>query len=374
MIVYYSMLLWSPLVYFFYSTNNKGKETLSEYNSENKISDKVPWIYAILVFGYFIFWAGMRTYLFDTVTYIPMYQGISTDFNEGFNEINWEGKSPGFELFNLFFKCFISSDFHWWLMFIAIVSGVCVMVALRKYSIDYFFSSFMFISMLQFTWLMNGMRQFICVTIIFACSHFFIEGKFFKFVLMILLLSTIHTTALIMIPMYFVIRGSTWSWKTTIFILGIILISMFSEPFFGGVEDVLSGTAYKGSTAQFAEDDGVNPIRVAFYLLFPILAFWKKEELSKHYEEYPILPISINASVVTAALYFVGVFTSGILIGRLPIYCELYNLILLPFIFKFGFNEEDKIVKYVFVIILVLFFYLQFNGAFYVSDLTGYVY
>ena len=68
-----------------------------------------------------------------------------------------------------------------------------------------------------------------------------------------------------------------------VFISGIILLCLFAEPFFNGVDTMLSGTSYEGSVAQFQEDDGVNPIRVAFYSLFPILEFWKKDELAEYY-------------------------------------------------------------------------------------------
>ena len=44
------------------------------------------------------------------------------------------------------------------------------------------------------------------------------------------------------------------------------------------MEDVLEGTAYAGATAQFAQDDGVNPIRVLDYGCHSNNCFlWKKD-------------------------------------------------------------------------------------------------
>lgn len=385
MIIYWSMLLWVPLVYLIYWALHREEVMLSDYNITEGRQTKLSWFYSILIFGFFVFWIGMRTYFADTGVYIAIFEGTPDNFTEGLQKINWEGKSPGFELFNLFFKSFISTDAQWWLMTIAVISGFCVMRTLREYSVDFFLSSFIFITLFHFTWMMNGMRQFICVSVLFLCTGLLKDGKFLKYLLVILLLSTIHISALFMLPMYFIARGSTWNIKAVLFVLGIVLIIMFSSSFFKEIVDIIGIEAYSGAVEQFSEDDGVNPLRIAFYFIPPLLAFWRRNELNKYYKKYPVLPICINMSLATVAWYFVGMFTSGILIGRLPIYCDLYNLLLIPFIFKLGFNDteitsvEDRkmfvksvyLIKFVYIVVLVLYFYVQMKDSFYISDFTG---
>lgn len=374
MIIYWSMILWAPIIYFFYTANNKEAVKLTDYNINRGIQYKIPISYAIAVFAFFIFWIGMRTDIADTSTYIGMFDGVSTDFSYGWSQIDWEGKQPGFDIFNLFFKCFISQDSQWWLMCIAIVSGLCVMSVLRRYSVDFFYSSFLFMTMLTFTWMMNGMRQFICVSILFACCNWIKDGKYVKFFIAVLLLSTVHLTAILMIPIYFVVRAEPWSRRIALFIVGIILICIFSEPFFSGVDSALGNTAYAGATSQFEEDDGVNPLRVLFFAIPPVIAFWKREELKLYYDKLPMLKISINMSLAAACLYFVGMLTSGILVGRLPVYCDVYNLLLIPYLFHIAFKQgERRIVEVIYTIILLLYFYLMMRNWSYVSDLTGYI-
>ena len=146
------MILWVPIIYFFYTANNKEAVKLTDYNINRGIQYKIPMSYAIVVWS----------------------------------QIDWDGKRPGFDIFNLFFKCFISQDFHWWLMFIAIVSGLCLMSVLRRYSVDFFYSSFLFMAMQTFVWMLNGMRQFICVSILFACCNWIKEGRIVKFIIVVL--------------------------------------------------------------------------------------------------------------------------------------------------------------------------------------------
>ena len=151
------------------------------------------------------------------------------------------------------------------------------------------------------------------------------------------------------------------------------MICIFSEPFFNTAADAVGGTAYSGATSQFTEDDGVNPLRVLFYAIPPFLAFWKKDRLSPYFEKYKILPISINMSLVALSLYFVGMFTSGILIGRMPVYADVYNLILIPFILYLGFEKEDRTwASVLYALIALVYFYTQWNGTNYDSELTGF--
>lgn len=373
MIIYWSMILWVFLIYLVYSMTHKEEIKLTDYNIQQGIQKKIPLVYAVLVFGYFIFWIGMRSGIADTFQYISTYKLIPADFSTAWSQIEWDGKNPGFDLFNALFKCFISQDYHWWLMTIAIVCGVCLVTVFRKYSVNYFMSCFLFMTMITYTWMLNGMRQFIAVAILFLCCDWIKDGKFIKFLIAVLILSTVHFTCIMMIPIYFVARLKPWSKKIVLFIFAIILLCVFAEPFFGELDNILSDTGYSGFTEQFAEDDGVNPIRVLFYAIPPLIVFWKRNVLAAYYEKNRMLPIMINMSLITAALYLVGVFTSGILIGRLPIYCEVYNLIFMPYLLYVGFNKQErKIIMPVYVMVMLLFFYLQ-RFPYYVSDFTGYV-
>lgn len=373
MIIYWSMLLWVPLIYFVYSMEHKEAISLVDYNIQQGIHNKIPIAYAIIVIGYFIFWIGNRRYVDDTSAYISMFNNISTDFQTAWDKINWDGKNPGFDIFNIIFKCFISQDYTWWLMTIAIICGVCILIILRKYSINFFLSCFIFIASVMFTWMTNGMRQFLCVSILFLCCDWIKNGKFIRFLIAVFILSTVHTTTIMMIPIYFVARSEPWRKKIGLFIIGIILICIFSEPFFNGVDSALGNTAYAGSTSQFAEDGGVNPLRAIFCSIPAILAFIKRNTLKEYYEKYPLLPICINMSVVTASLYFVAMFTSGILIGRLPIYSDIFSLILIPYIMYLGFSKEERnIILPGYILVFTVYFYMV-GPRVYDSQLTGFM-
>ena len=376
MIIYWSMLLWVPFMYIIYTASHKKKEALADGSVGNdaKVNEKFSLLFSILVFGYFTFWIGMRKYVMDTSLYISIFDSLPTDFSTAWSEIEWDGKSPGWDIFNALFKCFISQDYTWWLMTIAIITMICIVHPLRKYSADFFFSAFIFVALTTFTWPMNGMRQFVCVAVLFMCCDFIKDGKFLKYAVVTLIMMSVHSTAILMLPMYFVARSKPWQMRIFIFILVIILVCVFAEPLFDNLdENVLSGTAYAGATDQFDEDDGVNPLRALFAAVFPIAAYVRRKSLEEHYASDPLLPIAVNMSLIAAALNVVGIFTSGILIGRLPIYFSVYNMLLIPYLLKYGFNEKDKtIARLAVVAMMMVMFWMECPG-YYHSDLTGWV-
>lgn len=374
MIIYWSMLLWVPLMYFIYTAGKKSKPALEGpvVNSKAEKAEKFSLLFSVLVFGYFTFWIGMRTYIFDTSLYIYGFNSIPKNLSKAWSQIDWSSKGPGFEAFKVLFKCLISTDYHWWLMTIAVISLLCIMIPLRKYSVEFFFSAFIFVGMTTFTWPMNGMRQFVCVAVLFLCCDYIKDGKFWKFAFVTLLMMTVHSTAILMIPIYFIARSKPWQLRIFVFIIAIVLICIFAEPLFNSLDEtVLSGTAYEGATKQFESDDGVNPLRAVFFVAFPLLAYIRKSNLEEHYESDPMLPIAINMSLIAASLYVVGIFTSGILIGRLPIYCSVYNMLLIPYILRYGFNDKDRsIARLGIVAMVMLMFWLECPSSYY-SDITG---
>lgn len=360
MIIYYSMIGWIIFVYFLLKGFLKGEQVRW-----------VPMFFAILTFGYIIFWVGMRSGVADTAAYISGFRSYGTSWQE-----IWEfwqdpdAKAPGFATFNILFKRYISVDYHKWLMTIAIITGVPIAITLQKRSCNFFYSAFLFMVMLHYTWMLNGMRQFIVVAIMFLCSGWIVENKWLRYMIVLLLLSTVHYTALIMLPIYWIVKEKPWSSKVIFFILLVLGCAVFTEPFVDALEGALENTAYSGTTQQFAMDDGVNPLRVLVMCVPPAVAFWRRRELELRNNRY--INICVNMSVVAAGLYFIGIFTSGIMVGRLPIYFEVHNLILLPYLFDYCFNEKERTIMYMMCTIgYIIFFYLQSGNAYYVSDLTG---
>lgn len=331
----------------------------------------VPLSVAILAMGYIAFWPAIRSGIADTAAYIQAfdYQGIGWDaMVKAYHE---DAKAPAWSFASIFFKTFVSTNYHWWLAFIVVLSVVPIMFTLRKRSENFLYSMLLFMLMMHFTWLSNGIRQFVVAAILFACCHYVEKNKPFYWIAAILALSTIHTTVLIAIPIYWFARSQAFGKTTFLYIIGLILAAFLMTSVLGITADILANTAYSGNLEQFSEDDGVHPLRVVIMMVPVLLAYKKRHEINSSGDLF--LNLCINMSMISVGLYFIGVFTSGIMIGRLPIYFELYNLILIPTLIE-KFYLKWRQTLYVGIAFLYgAFFYLLSGNLYYISDLTGFI-
>lgn len=336
--------------------------SLLDATSDKKLKrENIIYFITFALMGYIVFWAAIRNGYIDTRAYIESYVRTKTEFSFSNLFANDEEKAPLYKLFQIILK---RLGFNWqgYLASVAIISGGCMAYGIGKYSDDVTLSIYLFISGMHFTWLLNGIRQFLAASIIFATMHLIVKKKFWKFMLLIFVLYFVHKTALIMIPIYFIVHLKTWSWGIYACVLATMaLVILFPNQFVMLLDD--SFEEYNVAE-QIANDDGVNILRFLVAMVTPTLAFIYKKQIAEYDNKY--INMMVNMSLITAGIFAVGVVTSGIYIGRLPLYSDLFGIILLPFILKRVLPNELKGLIFVFCIVLYLiFFYLQMSNGFY---------
>ena len=125
----------------------------------------------------------------------------------------------------------------------------------------------------------NGIRQFTAVTIIFAATPLILRKKYVPLILIILLAATIHASALLMLPVVFIVQGKAWNKKTIIFIIASMIALVFVDQFTNVLDNLLTDTQYTNvvSDWQSWNDNGTNAIRVLVYSLPAILSLIGKK-------------------------------------------------------------------------------------------------
>ena len=243
--------------------------------------NRVNLFMAFVTFSVIIFFAGLRSGVADTWTYIDMFKEYPL-WPDAYKFItDPSAREPGFRIFTVLIKTYISQDYQPWLFIIASISGICIMYPLYKYSCNYGMSVFLFMVSCQFTWLLNGMRQFLVAAILFACTPLILNKKPIPYIIIVLILSTFHKSALIMIPAYFIVDSEPWSKRTMLFIACIILAMVFTSQFTGLLDTVVENTDYASSMAEFKDtDDGTKPIRILVESIPIIIAFLYKDQIT----------------------------------------------------------------------------------------------
>lgn len=318
---------------------------------------------AFIIFVPIILWAGLRKDFQDTGVYRQAFLEMPSTLSGMNDYLQTVDKDLGFSVFSITLKSIIGNNDVLYFIIIAMIQGCCLVHVYRRYSINYITSITLFILSTDFvSWMFNGIRQFLVVAIWFACFPLLIKKKYVPLIIIILGLSTIHGTALLLLPMIFIVQGKAWNKKTLLFIMCVLLAIIFVDRFTTILDDMLVNTQYEDlvSSEVWQQDDGTNFIRVLVYAVPTVLALIGRKQIKA--ADSKIINICVNMSMLSTGIYLVSMFTSGILIGRLPIYFSLYNYILLPWEIENIFTVRSIKLLYPLMIgAYFVFYYYQLN-------------
>lgn len=311
----------------------------------------------------YVIWAGWRPdYFGDTGQYRSTFLRLPTSLADIGEYLGQASKDRGFTVLSILFKSLISHSDIVFFLVIAAIQMYCLVRIYRKYSENYWLSMFLFVASADYlSWMHNGMRQFLAVTMIFAALPLLIQRRYIPMILVVLLASQIHLSALVFLPFIFIVNGKAWNIRTVLFLFGVLAALFFLEEVTGFITSAMEDTVYEGDIRYFESDNGTNLFRVLFYSVPAILSIPFRSRIEA--EDDPLINVCVNLSVVAAGFYIFSFFTSGILIGRLPIYFSLANYILIPWLIGELFTPDSAmLVEAGFVGVYSVYSYIQMHS------------
>ncbi|NOU97324.1 EpsG family protein [Paenibacillus sp. LMG 31456] len=304
-------------------------------------------VMVVIVIAFLVLVSGLRNSIGDTFFYMHAYQ---------VNTFNWEyilsEKDMGFGILQMLLKMY-SSDPQLLVFICALITNLLIVLVLYKYSKLFELSIYVYITSGMYLVSMNGIRQYLAAAIIFAATRYIIDGNWKKYTMVVLLASLFHSSSLILIPMYFIVRRKAWTLTTFIILFFAVLLAMgysqLSGLFFAVIEDT-HYSEYK----NFAEG-GANIIRVVIYAIPIVLAYIGRDKLR---ELFPNSDYIVNMTVL--GLVFMVISTQNWIFARFSIYFSLYNLIIISWIVNAFVRKEQKLVYYSILVFYLLYcFYEQ---------------
>ncbi|MBW7456961.1 EpsG family protein [Paenibacillus sepulcri] len=290
--------------------------------------------------------AGLRINIGDTFFYMHSYR--ETDFRWDYVV---QQKDIGFNLFQMVLKNF-SADPQTLIFATALITNALIVVVLYRYTRLFELGLYLYITSGAFLVSMNGIRQYLAAAIVFAASKYLFEGSMYKYMMVVLAASFFHQSALIMVPLYFIVRRKAWTGTT----FGMLLVAIaivfgyneFSELLFSALKD----TQY-GEYSTFSEG-GANVLRVLINAVPLVIAYLGREKLR---ETFAHADIVVNLSLLGFILMVIS--TQNWIFARMAIYFTLYQIILMTLVVK-GFREKDqKLIYYAIVVLYLIFFFYE---------------
>lgn len=352
---YYLILVWVAVAWMIGLCT---KVQRTEYVCGEKVQRYYP-LWAFLIYLPLVIWSGFRGNIGDTWSYMKMFDEIPSGWSNLTGYIHTIEKDRGFYFFTAVIKNLIGDNVNLYFIILALIQVALLIKVYRKYSPNYIVTFFLFVASTDYiSWMFNGIRQFTAVTITFFAFEYILKKKYVPAVLIVLFASLFHGSALLVLPFIFIAQGEAWNKKTILFIIAIIVAVMFIGKFTNILDTLLAETQYKNVVSDWQEwgDDGTNILRVLVYAVPSVLSLVGLRFIK--YADNPVINLCTNMSIVSVGFYVVSMFTSGIFIGRLPIYFSLYGYILLPWEIEHMFSEKSAKLVYLMMIAGYLGFYV----------------
>lgn len=316
------------------------------------IKNKKPILFFIIIILVILVGvSGLRRSMGDTGDYKHLYTLVVSGY-----DMSKSSYEKGFIIFlELLSK--ISPDPQIMVFTTALITTVLFIWTLRKYYSYFELEIYMYIASGFFLVTMNGIRQAMAAAIVFVATKFIVDGKFIPYLLVVIFATTFHSSAIILVPIYFIVREEAWSRK----IMYIIIISMialiFIQPLMSIIFESAEGTKLSGyeESVLGGIEGGANIIRVIVAAVPVILSYIYREQLK---EKWPESNVFINMSTINLIIMCFALYNW--LFARFNFYFQPYTFILLPYLIKNMFNkEEGRLVYYLFVLCYFVFFYYE---------------
>ena len=317
-----------------------------------------------LVFLFFIVVAFISAHRYgfcDTGLYRDICGNMGTDYNHAFDE-NLPIMDRGFNLLMIFSNnCGFEPQAI--IIFCSYVIFGVFLYAMYKYSTDLPFSLFLLFFLSYYT-MINGIRQVLAAAILLMAIPFLRDKKFFLYVPFVLLAYTMHASAIVMLPLYFILTRKRFNVGILVFYgvvsLFFVLPDLANRLLGGLLED---STYYE--YLNITETMGVMRLLVGAVPLV-ITALYHKATAydlvpdadSPDYKQHQMIALLINMQFVSFGFTILGL--RMVYFARISIFFEFVNALLLPVVIKKGFHPSSaRFIKHAAIVLYFAYFLYQ---------------
>lgn len=263
-------------------------------------------------------------------------------FSPDIRNLGYESE-PGYMIWNCIIALFTSNRYIF-ILFTTLLIYVLLFFAIRDYTKNYPFAIVAFMA-LWFCFTFTYLRQVLAATIGFFAIRYVVNRQFRKFLLLVLLASTIHNSALILLPFYF-LPIKKFSKSNILLCMGLCLIigiSNMSTGVFAAYSDV------SNNEARMAIYDQEGSFRIAYFVeasffLYFILRNYSKIDVN---DKQKLMLVNMALCFCAILLFFIRSENGG----RLAWYYMIGIIATLSFIVskngKKSFESKTLIVVFI---------------------------
>ncbi|MGP5435774.1 EpsG family protein [Psychrobacter alimentarius] len=301
--------------------------------------------------------AGMRSFRVgtDSGTY-------TKDFRSQLNIYNFQFDGSveiGYQLLK-FSLLRITQNYFWLFFTTGLIVVFCYLYVIKKYSVNYWFSVFLFVTLGVYTFFFNGLRQGLAMAIFALALPYLLEKRLVYYLLVCFLASLFHITALFMIPFYFLVNLKI---KPIYKILSTFIGSLFVSRF---LIQYISASNERYESYAAADQEGGGFVTLGFYtILVLVLSFIIRVYKIKDKQFIQLFTFYAIGVFFIIPIAMLGANPSGP--QRLLTFFTWTLILILPVAFK---RINNAYVTSLAVILFIIYFVLTTTSF---SNLTPYI-
>ena len=281
--------------------------------------------------------------IFDNIADVTTMKG---DYSDSLF-YNFYSREIGYTFLNVLIS-FFTENRYIFILIVTLIIYICLFISLRKYTENYPLAVILFLG-LWFFFTFTYLRQVLGATIVWLGIQYVIERKFLKFLIVFLIGFSMHNSAIIFFPLYFIPIRKYSPRLIVGVMLALLILGITSLP--NSLFEVYESSSVVERHAEYNASGGLRIPYVleAFFFLYLIL------------KNYKIIPTDKSRIVMlNMALVFCGIlllFVRSENGGRLSWYYMIGIISTITSICTYKTNIQNKIP--LLLIGLCLFLYLR---------------
>ena len=239
--------------------------------------------------------------------------------------------------------------------FIFIFTGALFSISICRFiyknSEDIMLSCVMFVTLGLYVFMVQGLRQGIAMSILLFSVEFVKKRKIILFLLLVLLATQFHQTAIVFVIVYFLYN------------LELKPITLLIYSALGDFMIVFSSALVRFGNKYFEREydyeiEGGGFVATAIYaiILLATLLFARKNKENKSFAMFVYMTI-------TGFIFYVMRYFDAMIVERISFYFMFGQLILLPSVINCLEPKERQVVKLAVYILCILLFIYRLNGS-----------
>ncbi|WP_214823606.1 EpsG family protein [Exiguobacterium sp. s28] len=295
----------------------------------------------------------------DTLQYKWMYDQTKTiswsRLGENFVQILFgdaDGRDPGYYIFQKMTQL-MTDNYQWYLVIVAVLFLVPFGIWIYRNSMEPLLSFIIFSTLFYAFFAITGIRQTLATAIaVLIGYHFIQQRRFWPFLGVVLVAATIHKSALVFIPFYF-LATKTITTRYVLFMGALIpFLFVFRVQLFEFFRTISGYAEYEYYT-------GAGTGNFSFMLLvITIVSLWRREQMIA---ANPKVTHYLNALLI--ALCFLPLTFIHPSMMRVVQYFSIFIMLLIPELIR-SFERRERLLVYYTALTMLLLLFVRYEQAY----------